>query len=161
MFWAIFGSFSILFDIFDLCILKFVFKRSIFLQRKILEARFEAPNSKFNFHFSERSTRISNFQPEIRTFKLLSGKTGHLIFSGVRKSGNSKNPWYSKKGNFQKFGGTRKSWKIQLSGKTVHPNYSERAFVVSCHIRSNINCDIRSIMNCDIRSIINATFVAL
>ena len=32
---------------FDLCILKFVFERSILLQRKILEARFWAPNSNF------------------------------------------------------------------------------------------------------------------
>ena len=44
---VMFGRFSIIYDIFDLCILKLVFKRSIFLQRQILEARFWTPNSIF------------------------------------------------------------------------------------------------------------------
>ena len=66
---VIFGSFSITFYIFDPCILKFVFKRSIFLQLKILEARFWNPNSIFLlFIFPNRSTGNSNVQLEIRTF---------------------------------------------------------------------------------------------
>ena len=40
---VIFDSFSAIFHIFDLCILKFVLKRSMVLQRKFLEARFWAP----------------------------------------------------------------------------------------------------------------------
>ena len=73
---VIFGSFLIIFYyIFDLCILKFVFERSIWLQRKILEARFWAPNSNFYFYFFrtsgrnfECSTEISNARPDIRAF---------------------------------------------------------------------------------------------
>ena len=60
--------FAIISDIFDLCILKFVFKRSILLQRRILEARFWAPTPIFTLHVPKRSTRISNVRPEIRTF---------------------------------------------------------------------------------------------
>ena len=74
-FWSFLAVFWIIFDIFGLCILKFVFKRSIFLQRKILEARFWTPNSIFSSSFFqtsgrnfERSTRNSNVRPEIRTF---------------------------------------------------------------------------------------------
>ena len=70
-----FGSFWIIFYIFDLCISKFVFKRSIFLQWEILEAHFWSSNSNFSCSFFrtfdqkfERSTGISNVRPEFRTF---------------------------------------------------------------------------------------------
>ena len=62
-----FSRFSIIFNIFDLCILKLVFKRSIFLQRKNLEAHFWSPNSKFYFHFSKHPAGISNVRPKNRT----------------------------------------------------------------------------------------------
>ena len=45
----IFGHFSIISDIFDLCILMFIFKTSILLQRKIREARFWTSNSDYHF----------------------------------------------------------------------------------------------------------------
>ena len=61
---VIFGRFSTILDIFDLCISKFVFKTSILLQPEFLEARFWIPNSIF---YSEHSTRISNVRPEIQT----------------------------------------------------------------------------------------------
>ena len=71
-----FWLFSTIFDIFDFCILKFVFKGLIWLQREILEARFLAPSSKSYFSFFrtsgrnfKRSTRSSNVRPEIRTFR--------------------------------------------------------------------------------------------
>ena len=66
---VIFGRFSIISDIFDLCILKFVFKRSIFLQRKILEARFWTPNSYLYSSFFQRfdqNFELSNSRSNVR-----------------------------------------------------------------------------------------------
>ena len=65
---AIFGSFSLIFDIFDPRKLIFIFKGSILLQQEILEARCPTFYRTFNFHFSERLAGISNVRPESRTF---------------------------------------------------------------------------------------------
>ena len=48
IFSAIFGPFSLLSHFFDLSKLKIYLKTSIFIQRKILEARFSPPNSTFS-----------------------------------------------------------------------------------------------------------------
>ena len=52
IFSAIFGPFSPSSHFFDLSKLKFALKTSIFIQRKILEARFSPPNSAFYSPFS-------------------------------------------------------------------------------------------------------------
>ena len=61
MFLAIFGRFSLLSYFFDLSILKFVIKRFIFIQQKILEARFSPPNSTFYSPFSSSIFSILSF----------------------------------------------------------------------------------------------------
>ena len=61
MFLAIFGRFSIIFDIFNLSRFKFALKTSIFLKRTILEARFSPPNSTFYSPFSSSIFSILSF----------------------------------------------------------------------------------------------------
>ena len=66
MFLVFLGSFSIIFDIFDLCILKFVLKQnSCCFNENFWKPVFGPQTANFNFNFSKRSTRISNDRPRI------------------------------------------------------------------------------------------------
>ena len=64
-FWQFSAVFSLTFHVFDLSISKFVFKRFIFIQQQILEARFSPSNSTFYFPFSSYIFSILWF-PELR-----------------------------------------------------------------------------------------------
>ena len=61
MFSAIFGHILLLSYFFDLSIWKFVFKRFISIQQKILEARFSPPNSTFYSPFASHMFSILSF----------------------------------------------------------------------------------------------------
>ena len=125
--------------IFDLCILKFVFKRSIWLQRKKLEARFWAPNSTFNFSFFRTSAR--NFERSVEILKVRSefwAFDWNFERSQAPISTFPENPgiffhniWYFWPRNMNihipriKFASTRNSWS-PLLGPKLHFNFPQK-----------------------------------